>query len=602
MTPAPPAHAFALPIAPSFRLPLAVLAGIAASLALGVAGLDTLAVGAVLFATVAGSYRLVLNTIQSLLRGHFALDYIAILAIAVALVTGEYLVAAVIALMVASGEALEDYGVSQAKRSLTALIDRIPREVTLWERGGPGSRMAIAAVAVGQEIFIRKGEVIPLDGVLVSDAALTDESSLTGEPYMMDKERGDLIRSGTINAGAPIAVRVTRREEDSTYRKIIEMVQQAQDEKAPLVRLADRYSAVFTAITLVIAAFAWIISGNDLTRVLAVLVIATPCPLILATPIALMGGVNAAARQRIIVKKLASIEVLSRARALVLDKTGTITLGRPRVTAVETAPGRDEDELLAAAEAIERNSLHPLAKAIVTAARERGVPLRRAEQVEERIGSGIFGTVEGHRYGLAKLEGGGGMAIEMTVGSQRAAVFRFEDEIKPDSREIVAELRRRGLDLYIFTGDRREAAEQVAAALGGNVTVRAECTPADKKEGIEALRRQGRTTAMVGDGINDAPALAYADVGMVFSNEEQTAASEAADVVFLGGEFALVRTALSIARRTVAIALQSIVWGIGLSVLGMVAAAVGLIPPLAGAALQEAIDVAVILNALRASR
>jgi heavy metal translocating P-type ATPase len=597
-------------------IPGLVALGIAAYLTLRALELHQAAVGVAVAATLLGGWGLLAETETLLLRRQYALDYIAVQAIGVGLWAGEYVVAMIIALMVSSGRALEAYGVSRAKRSLTALVDRIPSEVLRWEgpaddRGSLGGPAPVAEITVGERVYVRKGEVIPLDGVLDSPIGLTDESSLTGETYEIEKVAGDPLRSGTVNIGDPIVLHVTRPAGDSTYAKIVEMVQQAQDEKAPLVRLADRYSTIFTALTLAIAGFAYFfaegVRGTDgLRAVLSVLVVATPCPLILATPIALLGGVNAAARKKIIVKSLASLETLSRIDAIIFDKTGTITLGRPRVTELANLSDRPVAELLAIVEAIERSSLHPLAKALVSYARENGArpahaPVH-ATDVREEIGRGIGGVVEGTRYTLSRLQNGGGMAIELTREGERLAVFAFEDQIKDDSRETIERLRRDGLSVLIFTGDRREAALKVAERLGSDVVVRAECSPADKQAGIEELRQHKKVTAMVGDGINDAPALALADVGLVFSNEEQTAASEAADIVFLGGDFKLVGEAVAVSRRAVRIALQSILWGIGLSVAGMGLAAFGFVPPILGAALQEAIDVGVILNALRASK
>ena len=598
-------------LAHEFRVPSVVVLGIVAYLGLQALGQPAAARIVALSVTLIGSWELLVETVTLLLKRQYALDYIAVLAIAVGLWAGEYIVAMIVALMVSSGRTLEAYGVARAKRSLTALIDRIPSTVLLWSgdangQGQPGAMVHVAEVVVGQDIYIRKGEVIPVDGVLLSPSGLTDESSLTGEPYEIEKVAGDPIRGGTVNLGDPVVVRVSRAAGDSTYAKIVEMVQQAQSEKAPLVRLADRYSAVFTIVTALIATFAYVyavqIRGVDgMYAVLSVLVVATPCPLILATPIALLGGVNAAARKKIIVKSLASIETLSRIDAIIFDKTGTITLGRPRVSEFVNLSDRPDPEILGIAESIERSSLHPLAKALVEYARESGATPAHATSVREEIGRGIGGVVDGRHYLLSRLRDSAGMAIELSDEGKQVAVFAFEDQIKEDSQETIDGFLAMGLKLFIFTGDRREAAAKVAESLGGHVVVRAECSPADKQAGIMELRQQGNVTAMVGDGINDAPALALADVGMVFSHEEQTAATEAADIVFLGGDFALVRDAVAVSQRTVRIALQSILWGIGLSVLGMGLAAVGLVPPILGAAIQEAIDVGVILNALRAS-
>lgn len=590
-------------LAGSFRLPLIVLAGIIMYLFLKLLNFGVVSNILILAITFLGSYKLFESTARSILKRRFALDYIAILAIAVSLITGEYLVAAIIALMISSGRTLEAYGISQAKKNLTSLVDRIPHGAILWQKGKATEKVKIEDVITGQEILIRKGEVIGLDGILVSKSGLTDESSLTGEPYMIDKYKGDYVRSGTINVGNPIVIKVTKTQKESAYNKIVNMVKKAQEEKAPLVRLADRYSTIFTIITLAISAFAYIYSSGNLTYVLAVLVIATPCPLILATPIALMGGVNASAKKRVIVKKLASIEVLSRANSFIFDKTGTITIGKPRVSNVSVLSNKYKvAQILSIAGAIERNSLHPLAKALVAYAKEEKAPMESARDVREIVGSGIEGFVSNKNYKLSKEEGKTGMSMGLFANGEKLASFQFEDEIKQDSKEIIKKLQDLGLEVSIFTGDKKEEALRIAKMLGEGIAVKAECKPEDKQKGIKELKRRGKVTAMVGDGINDAPALALADVGMVFSNEEQTAASEAADIVFLGNDFSLVLESLITSKRTIKIALQSIVWGIGLSIGGMIFASVGFIPPVAGAFFQEAIDVAVIINALRASR
>lgn len=590
-------------LAKDFKNPLMVLAGTIAYLLLSLFHFKAAALVVVLASIGLGSYTLFRDTVVSLLKKSFALDYIAILAIVTALLTREYFVAAVLALMVSSGKTLEEYGVSQAKKSLTKLVERIPDSVILWESNRAGKKERIRNIRVGQEILVRKGEVIALDGVLVSRVGQTDESSLTGEPYFVDKIKGDQIRSGTINIGDLIVIKVTRAEKDSTYKKIVAMVKEAQEEKSPLVRLASKYSMAFTVISLAIAAFAYISSGHNLTYVLAVLAIATPCPLLIATPIALLGGVNASAKKRIIVKKLSSLEALTRVTAIIFDKTGTITLGKPQLTKLDIVAKKYEaKDVLGIAEAIERNSLHPLAKAVVSYAREKNAPVLHAVDIKEKIGSGISGVVHGKRYSLSKIPETSRMTIGLMEGKRTIALFIFEDQLKKESKDIVANLKKSGLEMFIFTGDKREVAEKVARQIGGNVVVKAECTPEDKKKGIEELRKQGKIVAMVGDGINDAPALAFADVGLVFSNEEQTAASEAADIVFLGGDFSLVMESFNIAKRTIGIAKQSIIGGIGLSILGMILASVGIIPPIAGAGIQEAIDVIVIINSLRASR
>ena len=585
----------------NFKVPLSVLLGIIAYLVLSFLKYTQASTIVALVLTFVGSYKLIKKSTIAIIKGQLALDYIAILSISIALLTGEYLVALIIALMLASGATLEEYGVSSAKNSLTQLIDRIPSYVSICENGVIVEKQIISKVKIGEEILIRKGEVIGLDGVLISDSGITDESSLTGEAYPVDKIKGDVMRSGTVNIGNPIILKVTKVAADSTYRKIIDMVKTAQSEKAPLVRIADKYSVFFTILTLIIAGFAYLLTKN-IDSVLAVFVIATPCPLILATPIALMGGINAAAKKRIIVKKLSNIEVLSRIKAIIFDKTGTITLGKPKISSFEIKnKSYEEKSLLSISEALERNSLHPLAKAIVDFAKEKKSSILHPEKVKEIIGSGIEGIINNKRYSLTKLKEEG-MAIGIWEEKELLAIFRFEDVIKKESKTTLQYLKNLGLELFIFTGDKKANADKIAKELGGDIVIKAECSPEDKKEGIENLKRQGKPTAMIGDGINDAPALAFADVGMVFANDEQTAASEAADIVFLGGDFSVAFDTFNIAKRTIRIAVQSILWGMGLSIGGMILAAFGLIPPITGAFLQETIDVAVIINALRASR
>lgn len=590
----------------NFYIPITVLIGIL----LYILGLyknifwsHIFAVAVILF----GSFTLIKETVLSIFKKQFALDYIAIMAIFLSVFTGQYLIGLVIVLMFSGGNALENYGMTKAKQSLTALTDRIPHEVVLWNDGAADVKKAVEDVGVGTKIIVRKGEVVPLDGVLITEEAITDESSLTGEPYVVEKLKGDQIRSGTINVGDVLVIEVTKRDNESTYYKIVEMVRRAQEEKSPFIRLADRYSTVFTILTAIISVAAYFIS-HDINRVLAVLVVATPCPLILATPIALFGGMNSAAKKRILIKKISSLEVLSRCSAVVLDKTGTITLGQPEVTRVNLFDKKlSEREVYSIAEAIERNSLHPLAKAIIAKANEVGAKHLPVQKVSEKIGLGISAFINGKTYTLAKMgKYHHSNAIELHEEENLVAIFEFEDKLKTDSSNIISELKRLGLELYIFTGDRDENARKILEKLGketsSGIIVRSGFSPEDKKNGIQELKKNKRIVAMIGDGINDAPALAIADVGMVFSNEEQTAASEAADVVFLGGSLSSITFIINNAKKTIRIALESILFGIGLSIVAMIFAAIGYIPPLFGAILQEIIDIIVIINALRASK
>jgi heavy metal translocating P-type ATPase len=589
-------------LAELFLVPSVVLCGIIVFFLCMAVGLKEVAQVVILVVILIGSLELIRDTVFSLLKRKFALDYIALVAIVTGLLTQQYIVAAVIVLMLSGGNTLEKYSMFLAKKALTSLTNRIPHEVQIWKNGKINETLSIEKVKIGQHILVRKGEVIPLDGILESELGLIDESSLTGEAVPLELTTGDRVKSATMNVGNPIVVKVEKEDKDSTYRKIIQMVERAQQEKSPLIRLADKYSTVFTLITFALALCAYLLS-HDPIRILAVLVMATPCPLILATPIALMGGMNLSAKKRIIVKRLSSIEALARVRAIIFDKTGTITLGKPELAQVIIKNTKySEKDILSIAAAIERSSLHPLAKAIVERARELKVKNLAVHDVEEIIGKGIKGVVEGKPYTLKKPDKSEGMVIQLLAEKKVIAELYFTDHIKNESQTVLQELQKKGLELFIFTGDKYEKAKELLDELQIKIQLKAECTPEDKRDGITELKKKGLITAMVGDGINDAPALALADVGIVFSNQEHTASTEAADIVLLGGNFGLVLEALHISQRTRSIAVQSILFGIGLSVLGMILAAGGLIPPLSGALLQELIDVAVILNALRASR
>ena len=551
-----------------------------------------------------GSIPLLRDTVVAIKQRRYALDYLALLAIAAAVAALEFQVGAVIALMLASGQALEDYGVRRARRSLSLLADRIPRTALVQQPDRTSVPMPVDDIEVGATVLVRHGEVLPLDGTLLTARADVDESSLTGEPYLLTKVSGDEVRSGTVNQGPPLLLQVTRAARDSTYRQILALVEAAQDGGAPMVRLADRYSLVFSTIAIVLAGGAWWFSGS-LERALAVLVVATPCPLILAVPIALMGGVNRAARQKIIVKRMAALEVLARVSSLILDKTGTITVGRPELVRIDPgiASGVSPDTALSLAAAVERHSLHPIAKALVEAAHARDLATLSVRDVVETVGHGIQARVGEHVVVVRGAEAPyGEMRVLCEVDGQEAATFVLQDRLKKDAREVFARILSLGIELSIATGDRREAAQRAVAELGLPLHIEAECTPQAKLIAIRARQKAGLVVGMVGDGINDAPALAQADVGLAFTNEARTASSEAADIALLGGDVEQVWQALRISRDTVRVATQGILLGIGLSVLAMLAAAAGFLPPLAGAFLQEGIDVMVIANALRATR
>ena len=559
----------------------------------------------------------VISTIRRLLRRELGVDLIAVLAMAGALALGEYLAGAIIAVMLTGGTALEHFAVSRARRELSALIKRAP--TTAHRRaGGDIIDVGVDEVAVGDLLFVKPGEVIPVDGIVSSGTAVLDESALTGESKPVKLEQGTPVRSGGTNAGGPFELRVSTTASESTYAGIIRLVRAAEESKAPLQRLADRYALGFLGLTLALAAYAWIGEGS-LLRALAVLVVATPCPLILAAPAAIVAGVSRAARHGIIVKGGGPLETLARATVLLLDKTGTVTSARPQVIAVETFGKLSSDEIVQQAASVEQVSVHPYAPAILAEARSRGVELSFPLDAQEQMGTGIAGVVAGRRVAVGQLSFvapntpstpalrsielrtavEGSASVYVSIDGALAGVLILQDPIRPEASRAIHSLRTAGIrHIHMVTGDHPDVAELVADALGVD-RVFAERTPEEKVEVMRLVRSEG-TTVMVGDGVNDAPALALADVGVAMGARGATAASEAADVVLTSDRLEALLSAFRIARRTRRIALESIFVGMGLSLLAMMFAAAGYIVPVAGAVLQECIDVLVILNALRA--
>jgi heavy metal translocating P-type ATPase len=554
------------------------------------------------------------DTLRTLLGGSLGVDIVALVAIVAAVALGEMFTASVIALMVAGGNALEEFAEARARRELTALAGRAPRIAHRRENGGLLDVPA-ETVRPGDALLVKPGEIVPVDGT-AEEPALLDESALTGEPLPVARGTGTGVRSGTVNAGAPFAMRATATTEASTYAAVVRLVQVAAGERPPMVRLADRFALLFLPVTLAAAGLAWAASGAA-DRALAVLVVATPCPLILAAPVALVCGISRAARLGVIVKGGGALERLARQRTALFDKTGTLTTGTPRLTGVEPLPGFETDEVLRLAAALEQTSQHVVAGAIVAAARAAGLSSVLPEAVEEIPGGGMAGNDAGRRVmvGGATLIEAAGLTLPVSgatarlaaaapacawvaVDGQVAGALLLADRIRPEAPRALRDLRAAGIErLVMVTGDREASAEIVAAALGFDV-VHADLSPADK---IAAVRAE-RPCLMVGDGINDAPALAAADVGIAMGAKGAAAAAEAADAVLLVDRIDRVAAAVAIARRARRIALQSIVAGMGLSFAAMAVAGLGYLPPVWGALLQEGIDIAVILNALRVLR
>ena len=554
--------------------------------------------------------------VVSLRRRRPGVDVLAVLALAGTLVVGEYLAGAVIAVMLATGRVLEARASARAERELRALLDRAPRLVHRYENGAL-TEPPLDAVSPGDLLLVRSGEVVPADGRVDGEDAVLDESTLTGEALPVRRRVGDAVRSGVVNAGEPFDVRVTTTAAQSTYAGIVRLVESARRQRAPFVRLADRYASVFVPFSLAVAGFAWLGSG-DAVRAVAVLVVATPCPLILAAPIAIVAGMSRSARRGVIIKGGGALEQLARGRILLLDKTGTVTRGEPTLADIVIRSGAPEsDELLRLAASLDQVSPHVLASAIVRQGQHQGLTLTLPHAVHEVPGQGVRGDIDGRvvAVGKASWVGGdqsdswvrsvkrraeldGAITVFVGVDGSLAGALLLDDPVRPDAARTIRALRRAGIDRVVMvTGDRAEVAESVAAVCDID-EVLAERTPAEKLDAVRLERRAG-PTIMVGDGINDAPALAAADVGVAIGARGSTASSEAADVVLTVDRLDHLGDALRIAQRAIFIARQSVVVGMGLSITAMGVAAAGWLPPTFGALLQELIDLAVILNALR---
>ena len=553
--------------------------------------------------------------VTSLRRGDVGLDLIAALSMSAALAFGEPLAGNVVALMYAGGQRLESYAQGRARHEMTALLGRVARTAMRYIDDHL-EEVPVEALTAGDRILVRNGEVVPVDGRITSGSAVLDESALTGEPMPVDRRRGGEALSGATSVGPAFDLEVERPAAESTYAGIVRLVTAAQESRAPIVRLADRYAIAFLVVTLAMAGGAWALSGEPL-RALAVLVVATPCPLILAVPVAIISGMSRTAKAGVLVKSGGALEVLAGIRSAVLDKTGTLTAGKPTLTAVRTVAGYDEGELLRLAASLDQASGHVVAAALVEAAHERGLPLANPDDVREEPGSGIEGLVDGHRVAVGggryvraraggtdplALAGGlaeGTLTIAVAIDGTVHGLLALTDPIRRTSPALLASLREAGVRrIVLASGDRADIVASVAAHLGIEKAL-GELTPEAKVEAVIAERANG-PVMMVGDGVNDAPALAAADVGVAMGARGAAASSEAADVVLLVDRLDRLAEALAIARRTRTIALQSVTVGLGLSLAAMAVAALGHLPPVQGALLQEAIDVTVILNALRA--
>ena len=548
----------------------------------------------------------------SLRQGEVGLDILAALSMTAALAFGEALAAAIVAVMYAGGTFLEAFAEGRATHEMRSLLARVPRTATRHENGRLID-VPLETIAPGDRLLIRRGDVVPVDSTIASPAAYLDMSALTGESLPVRLEAGDESLSGSTNAGDAFDVVAVRRAEESTYAGIVRLVREAQAVKAPMARLADQWSLAFLAASVALALLAWWLSG-DAVRAVAVLVVATPCPLILAVPVALVGGLSRAAHFGVLIKGAKPLEAMARIRTLILDKTGTLTDGRPKIVAIHSLDGMADTEILRLAAALDQASKHPVAQAITEAAKAQRLHLPIPSHVAETAGEGVVGIVEGRRMvvggvafvaqqmadvaNAAPRQAAGAVVVAVGIDGRLAGHLVMSDPLREGAKAVLSALRHRGIQrLLLATGDRRDVAQRITEGLGFDA-LRAELTP-DQKVLLVLSERKNGPVMMVGDGVNDAPALAAADVGVAMGARGAAASAEAADVVLLVDQIERLEHGIQIARASRRIALESVVAGIGLSMLGMILAVLGLLTPIQGALAQEAIDVAVILNALR---
>lgn len=567
-----------------------------------------------------GGIPIVYETLKGMLHGQFAADIVAMLAIITAVLTGQAFAGAVVVLMQSGGEAIEFYGMKRASSSLSALLQRAPRTARR-QREGKIEEIPVQQVQVNDQLIVRPGDLIPVDGTIIEGTAEIDESALTGEPLARSKTVGDHLMSGSIDVNGAIRMRADKVSDESQYAKIVTLVKKAQEEKAPIQRLADRYAIYFTPLTLLIALLGYLLT-RDVTTILAVLVVATPCPLILATPLAIICGINKASDSGIIVKGGAAMEQIASVDAALFDKTGTITFGTPVVEKVVSLSNMDEDNILYHAAIIEQFSSHSIASAIVQKAHKTHPTLPLPKLFREIPGRGVEGQIDEERYNVGSYD-----FLVQQIGEDKMQVHqdvieRFHEEgknlillvkdhtcmgmllisdrIRPNVRQLMERLRTLGIkDIAMVTGDTQKNA-RVIAKQAGITHIEAELLPEQKVDIVRQFNKQYKVVMMVGDGINDAPALATATVGVAMGACGTAISAESADIVLLVDDLSKVADAIDIGKRMLAIAKQSIFIGIGLSVLLMLIAVFGYITPAIGAMLQEVIDVAVILNALRA--
>lgn len=595
-----------------YKLFAGALAAAASASVLDLQGMDTAAHWILGLAAGAALMPLLWGMWKDIRSGTYGVDILAATAITTAIVMGEFWAAIVIVLMLSGGESLEDYAEKRASRELDSLLDRAPQKAHVL-RGNKEVDVRVKEVKVGDKIIIRPGEIVPVDAIIIDGSASIDESSLTGESLPQMREAGSTILSGSVNLDGELTAKAIHTAADSQYEQIIKLVQAASKSQTPFVRLADRYSIPFTIVSFGIAGAAWAISGESM-RFLEVLVVATPCPLILAAPIAVISGMSRAAKQGIIIKTGSALERLAEAKTFAFDKTGTLTRGELSVDAIKTFHGFKKSEVLAAAASLEQSSNHVLATAIVQHAQEQNLKLAKAKHVKEVAGHGVEAQLNGKQIIVGrmkllekhKITLPDNFAVDeiqqtaalIAIDGKLAGAIILKDELRKESKATIASLKKHGIkNFMIVTGDNKATANAIAKQLGIKEVV-AEALPGDKLRAIEDEKL--RPVAFVGDGVNDAPVLTASNIGIALGARGSTAASESADVVIMQDDLQHVASSVAISKRTFFIAKQSIFIGIGMSVVLMAVFATGKFTPVLGAALQELVDVVVIFNALRA--
>ncbi|MCZ9881761.1 heavy metal translocating P-type ATPase [Arthrobacter sp. B2a2-09] len=568
---------------------------------------------ATIYALAVAGYRAV-SMLKDLFRGRWGIDLLAVTAIVSTLVVGEYIASLIIVLMLTGGDALEEFAHGRATRELRSLLERAPRTAHRETPGNPVEEIPVGMVRPEDVLLVKPSEVVPVDGLLLSAAGTFDESSLTGESLPVEHREGDTLLSGAVNGEEAVRMVASATAANSQYSRIVALVQEAAASRAPTVRLADRYAVPFTIFAFLLAGIAWYIS-QDPERFAQVLVVATPCPLLIAAPVAFLAGTSRAAHSGIIIKNAGTLEQLARVRTAVFDKTGTLTHGRPTLYGIQvsrTAQGISPSRVLQLAASAEQSSSHVLAASVIDAARSRGLPLLPVSSANEHATQGVTAVCGNQTVMVGKAAfvgpatsgfekadvASGQLGIYVGVDGRFAGMLIMRDPLRENAVATLAQLRRLGVrETMLLTGDTRSTASHIATE-AGITRVLADCLPADKVAAVAELRE--RPVMMVGDGVNDAPVLAAADVGIAMGAKGATAASESADVVIMLDDLSKVATAVDIGRHTLHIARTSIWTGILLSVGLMASAAYGFVPAVTGALLQELVDLATILNALRA--